>query len=153
MEYWGIYGDFIYIFQSKIEGFLTSPNYTTDSGSFRNYTSRIGIEIWKSSPLLGTGVSMSVYYMYIYEFAMGIDHFGEILTPTTYPQNLISQTLAETGLLGCIPLVILLAYTIIVLWKSVSRIVLSLICLWAHYAIRLTFQRITLSIHSIYGYL
>lgn len=118
LEYWGIYGDFIYIFQSKIEGFLTSPNYTTDSGSFRNYTSRIGIEIWKSSPLLGTGVSMSVYYMYIYEFAMGIDHFGEILTPTTYPQNLISQTLAETGLLGCIPLVILLAYTIIVLWKK-----------------------------------
>lgn len=118
LEYWGIYDDFMYIFQSKIEGFLTSPNYTTDSGSFRNYTSRIGIEIWKSSPLLGTGVSMSVYYMYIYEFAMGIDHFGEILAPTTYPQNLISQTLAETGLLGFISLVILLAYTIIVLWKK-----------------------------------
>lgn len=118
LEYWGIYDDFMYIFQSKIEGFLTSPNYTTDSGSFRNYTSRIGIEIWKSSPLLGTGVSMSVYYMYIYEFAMGIDYFGEILAPTTYPQNLISQTLAETGLLGFIPLVILLAYTIIVLWKK-----------------------------------
>lgn len=117
LKYWGIYDAFMYIFQGKVEGFLTSPDYTTDSGAFRNYTGRIGIEIWKSSPLFGTGVSMSVFYMYIYEFAMGIVHFGEVLTPGIYPQNLYTQTLAETGLLGFIPLVILLAYAIIVLWK------------------------------------
>ncbi|MCR8560146.1 hypothetical protein KXD93_21015 [Mucilaginibacter sp. BJC16-A38] len=98
--YFDLYPVFEYIFVSKLSGFLSVPETTTDSGSYRSYTSSIGIEIFKDHWVTGVGVGNSMYYMYIYEFKMGIREFGEMLSPGIFPQNSFSCVLADQGVIG-----------------------------------------------------
>lgn len=100
MNYYDLYSAFEYIFVSKITGFFSTPETTTDSGSYRSYTSSIGIRIFKDHWLTGVGVGNSLYYMYIYEFKMGIIEFGEMLSPGTFPQNSFSSVLGDQGIIG-----------------------------------------------------
>ncbi|MFB0495596.1 hypothetical protein ABID99_001833 [Mucilaginibacter sp. OAE612] len=98
--YFDLYPVFEYIFVSKLSGFFSIPETTTDSGSYRSYTSSIGIRIFKDHWLTGVGVGNSIYYMYIYEFKMGIREFGEMLSPGIFPQNSFSSVLADQGIVG-----------------------------------------------------
>ncbi|MFS2186189.1 O-antigen ligase family protein, partial [Mucilaginibacter sp. Mucisp84] len=98
--YFDLYPVFEYIFVSKLSGFFSVPETTTDSGSYRSYTSSIGIKIFKDHWVTGVGVGNSIYYMYIYEFKMGIREFGEMLSPGTFPQNSFSSVLADQGVIG-----------------------------------------------------
>ena len=114
----GIYNLFESLFINKAQNFFLSPEHTLDSGSFRNYTGRIGLEIFKDNPWCGVGVGNSVYYMHPFEYKMGIVAFGETLGLGIFPQNLYSCVLAEQGILGGIFLFLLIFYILRVLWKN-----------------------------------
>ena len=94
-------------FVDKINNFFEPSHHTLDSGSFRSYTSKIGIEIFKDNVLFGVGVGNSIYHMFPFEFKMGIEIFGERLHPGSFPQNLFSIVLSEQGLIGFIPFLLL----------------------------------------------
>lgn len=94
------YGLFETLFIHKIENFLEYSDHTLDSGSFRNYTNRIGWAIFNEHPLLGVGVGNSVFFMHLYEFKMGINTFGEMLHAGSLPQNLFAAVFAEQGIIG-----------------------------------------------------
>jgi O-antigen ligase len=104
-------------FYNKIINFFSAPEHTLDSGSFRSYTSRIGIEIFKAHPITGVGVGNSQYYMYLYEGKMGIRVFGETLIPGVFPQNSFSIVLSEQGLLGGIFFILMLYKMLVQFWK------------------------------------
>lgn len=108
---------FTYFLIEKIENLFTATDHTMDSGAFRAYTSRIGIEIFKDYPLWGVGVGNSIYYMHNYDAQMGIIHYGETLTNSTMPLNLISCILAEQGILGGIGLFCMLWAVARGIWK------------------------------------
>ena len=113
-----MYKLFEMFFINKAQNFFITPDHTLDSGSFRNYTGRIGLEIFKENPLCGVGVGNSVYYMHIYENKMGIVEFGEVLSLGIFPQNLYSCVLAEQGLLGGVALFLFIFCVFRVLWKN-----------------------------------
>lgn len=121
VETYNLNGIFNYFFVSKTSNFLTTQEYTTDSGSFRNYTTRIGFQIFKDYWLTGVGVGNSIYYMYLYEFKMGISVFGETLSPGSFPQNMISMVFAEQGIIGGLSLFALLLYISIKLWINRNK--------------------------------
>lgn len=114
----GYYDLFETIFIHKIENFLTPSDHTLDSGSFRNYSNRIGWAIFNDNPLFGVGVGNSVFFMHLYEFKMGIIHFGETLQAGVFPQNLFSAVFAEQGLLGGSALLYFIFLIIKSLWKN-----------------------------------
>ena len=104
-------------FINKISDFAASKNDNTlTSGATRSYTSGIGYEIFKQYPLFGVGVGSSNYYMYTYEYKMGILFFGERLQPNTFPQNLFSCVFSEQGIVGAIFLFVLLIYLLYKFW-------------------------------------
>lgn len=104
ISYFGMLDYVEYALLGKIENYIHSSSHTLDSGSFRNYTTRIGVEIFKDFPILGCGVGNSHYFMHIYEYKMGIKTFGERLHIGSFPQNLYSNIAAEQGLIGLISL-------------------------------------------------
>lgn len=104
-------------FINKITNFFSSPDHTLDSGSFRSYTSRIGIAIFKDYPIAGVGVGNSIYYMYVYENKMGIILFGETLFAGSFPQNAFSIVLSEQGVFGIAFLIALLVKIGSIFWK------------------------------------
>ncbi len=105
-------------FVDKINNFVTSPTNTIGSGGFRNYTARIGFEIFKTAKLSGVGVGNSIYYMFPYEFRMGIIIFGERLFPGVFPQNLYTLVLCEQGIIGFFFLLTFLAACFHLFWKN-----------------------------------
>lgn len=113
----GYYDLFETLFLNKAVNFFSAADHTLDSGGFRNYTGRIGWEIFCSQPLFGVGVGNSVYYMHLYEFKMGIVSFGEMLSLGIFPQNLYACVFAEQGLLGGIALLLFLLGVVKELWK------------------------------------
>lgn len=115
--YMGLTDIAIYAFQDKLTNFLQPADYTTDSGSFRNFTGRVGIKIWEMSPMFGVGIPMSTYYMHLFENKMGIATWGETINATTFPLNTFSQTLAELGIVGFISLCTMLFIVVRKLWK------------------------------------
>lgn len=117
INYFDLYDIFVYTFTSKVQNFLTAPAYTTDSGSFRSYTSGIGMKIFKDHWLTGVGVGNSIYYMYLYEFKMGILVFGETLHPGALPQSLPPTILSEQGIIGGALFIGLLAYSFSLFWR------------------------------------
>lgn len=117
INHFGLTEIFNAYFIQKVGNFVTAPDHTLDSGSFRSYTTRIGMEIFKDYPIFGVGVGNSMYYMYIYEFKMGIATFGEELSPTAFPQSLIASVFSEQGIIGGILLFLLLLHCFIKLWK------------------------------------
>lgn len=117
ITYLGLTDSLIYIYQDKIEHFFSPSDHTTDSGAFRNLTSRIGYKIWVLSPIFGVGVPMSTYYMHLFENKMGIATWGEEIGPMHFPQNAYSQTLAELGVCGFVALCFMLFIVVKHLWK------------------------------------
>ena len=114
----GYYDLFETLFIHKLENFLTPSDHTLDSGSFRNYTNRIGWAIFNDHPLVGVGVGNSVFFMHLYEYKMGIVSFGEMLQAGSFPQNLFAAVFAEQGLLGGCTLLFFLFLIIKNIWKN-----------------------------------
>ena len=108
---------FNYFLIEKIENLFIATDHTLDSGAFRAYTSRIGIEMFKDYPFLGVGVGNSPYFMHNYDAQMGIIQYGETLNNSTTPLNLISCILAEQGILGGIGLFCMLLAVFREVWK------------------------------------
>jgi O-antigen ligase len=121
IDYYNYYDIFLYTFGAKVYSFLSAPAYTTDSGSFRSYTTGIGFKIFKDNWLAGVGVGNSIYYMYIHEFNMGIEIFGERLFPGSFPQNLFSMVLSEQGVIGASALLALIVSALTRFWKARYR--------------------------------
>lgn len=109
---------FYYTFYDKIDNFFTPSDHTMDSGSYRNFTSRVGLEIFKDHPLLGVGVGNSPFFMHLYENKMGIVVWGETLAMGIMPQSFYSCLLAEQGILGGIGFLIILITLIPKVWKG-----------------------------------
>lgn len=108
-------------FINKLTNFFSAPRHTMDSGSFRSYTTRIGLAIFKDFPFFGVGVGNSIYYMYIYEHKMGILVFGEKLFAGSFPQNSFSIVLSEQGILGGLFFAALLGKMFLEFWKYRNR--------------------------------
>lgn len=89
-----------YIVYEKVVNYLEAPDNTLDSGAFRSYTTRLGLELFKENPIIGTGGGTSCFYLWKNEFKMGITTFGETISSTTYPQNCYAKVLAELGIFG-----------------------------------------------------
>ena len=104
-------------FVNKINNFFSTPDHTLDSGSFRNYTGRIGHRIFGDNPVWGVGVGNSIYYMHLYANYMGIVTYGEEIGPGVFPQNLLSCTLAEQGAVGFLLLIIFVVYIVNIAFK------------------------------------
>lgn len=90
----------IYTFLNKIFDFLNTPYDTLSSGSFRAFTSSLGMDIFYNFPIFGVGAGNSVYLMFQNEHHKDILVWGEVLTNSTYPQNSHAKILAEYGLIG-----------------------------------------------------
>lgn len=121
LEHFGLTNMALYVLFEKIENFFTSPEHTLDSGAFRNFTSRIGLEIFGLYPITGVGVGNSVFYMHLFEYKMGIVTWGEELSLGVMPLSLFSSLLAEQGIIGGIALVMVIFGTIITLWKYKNK--------------------------------
>jgi O-antigen ligase len=121
IDYYNYYDAFMYTFGAKVYSFISSPAYTTDSGSFRSYTTGIGFKIFKDNWFAGVGVGNSIYYMYIHEFTMGIEIFGERLFPGSFPQNLFAMVLSEQGVIGAMALLALIVSAFKMFWKARYR--------------------------------
>jgi hypothetical protein len=121
IDHFGLYAGFEYAFISKLSNFFSAPQHTLDSGSFRSYTSSIGIKIFKDHWLTGVGVGNSMYYMHLYEFKMGITEFGQPLTPGTFPQNLFSIVLSEQGIIGGLSLLYFLLCVFTKTWINRNK--------------------------------
>lgn len=117
-QYAGLYDELQYALYYKIENFFTPADHTMDSGSFRNFTSRVGLEIFKAHPLLGVGVGNSPFFMHLYESKMGIVVWGEELSMSTMPQSFYACLLAEQGLVGCLGFALMLVGFIPKVWKN-----------------------------------
>lgn len=117
----GYYDLFESLFIHKVENFFSSSDHTLDSGSFRNYTNRIGWAIFKDHPFLGVGVGNSVFFMHLYEYKMGIINFGEMLHAGSFPQNLFAAVFAEQGLLGGCTLLCFFVAIIKNLWENRNK--------------------------------
>lgn len=117
-QYAGLYDELLYALYYKIENFFTPANHTMDSGSFRNFTSRVGLEIFKEHPLLGVGVGNSPFFMHLYENKMGIVIWGEELNMTIMPHSFYACLLAEQGFLGALGFVMMLIGVIPKVWKN-----------------------------------
>lgn len=89
-----------YVIVEKVGNYVSAPTDTLDSGSFRSFTSRVGLEIFKDYPIIGCGGGTSCFFMWKYEHKMGIMKWGEELKMTNYPQNGFSKVLAELGIVG-----------------------------------------------------
>lgn len=118
-----------YVFFYKIQGYLSAPVHTLDSGAFRSFTTRLGIEIFKDYPLFGVGPGTSNFFMHQYVNFLNIEVFGETLKKGSFPQNTYSKVLAEQGLLGFIFLMLFLLTSIISFYR----------CAKQNYAIRVFF--------------
>ncbi len=105
IAYTGMYDYVKYAFVDKIGNYFNATTHTLDSGSFRSYTTRIGFEIFRMFPVTGCGVGNSQYFMYLFEYKMGIKVWGERLHLGSFPQNLYSSISAEQGILGIFGLV------------------------------------------------
>lgn len=102
LNYNGLLEAFNYAFYYKVENFFSSHDHTLDSGAFRNYTSRLGVEIFKDFPIFGVGPGCSNFFMHLYEKNIYIVAFGERLTEGSFPQSSFTKILAEQGLFGFI---------------------------------------------------
>ena len=113
----GLYDTLQYVLYYKIENFFTPADHTMGSGAFRNFTSRVGLEIFKDHPLLGVGVGNSPFFMHLYEAKMGIVTWGEELNMSIMPQSFYACLLAEQGLLGGFGFLLLFIGVIRRMWK------------------------------------
>lgn len=106
-----------YVTVEKITNYVSESDNTLDSGTYRNYTARLGMTIFKDNPILGSGGGTSCFYMWRNEKNMGIKFWGERLSPTSYPQNSYVKVLAELGIVGFTFLLLFLGRTLKVCWK------------------------------------
>ena len=120
-NYLGLLDELQYIVVEKIQNLFSVSDHTLDSGSFRSFTSRIGLAIFNDNPLLGVGVGNSVFYMHLYETKMGIVTWGETLTMGVLPLSLYSNLLAEQGIIGGIALVLVASIIICKCWKNRNK--------------------------------
>jgi hypothetical protein len=91
-----------YVLVTKVNNYLLNVNHTCDSGSFRNYTTRLGIETFKDYPLFGTGIGSSYFFIWQHEYDLNIDKFCLKINYDIPPQNTYSKFLSEQGLFGII---------------------------------------------------
>lgn len=91
---------FNYYFQDKLLNFLFAPSHTLDSGSFRAYTSALGIEIFKDYPIFGAGLGVSNFLMHAYENNIQLNLVGIQLGVGEVPQSTYAKILAEQGIIG-----------------------------------------------------
>lgn len=96
----GIKSQVEYIAKEKLENYIYGADHTLDSGSYRNFTTRLGFRLFKDNPIFGTGPGSSCFFIWQYENKMGIKTWGERITETTYPQNLYSKICGEMGICG-----------------------------------------------------
>lgn len=89
-----------YILVEKVQNYLSPSDNTLDSGAYRNFTSRLGLKVFQDNMIIGCGGGASCFYLWKYEYKMGIVNWGERITATTYPQNAYAKVLAELGLCG-----------------------------------------------------
>lgn len=114
--------DFLYYsFYYKLKEFVIPPTNTLNSGAYRNYTSRIGLEIFKESPLWGIGPGNSYFYMWKHEYRMGIENFGERLQYSSAPQNSHVMILAEMGIFGYILFILFYISYIFIVFIKVKK--------------------------------
>lgn len=97
---YGIQSQVKYIAKEKLENYVKGADHTLDSGSYRNFTTRLGFRLFEDNFILGTGPGTSCFYIWHYENQMGIRTWGERITETTYPQNGYAKIAAEMGILG-----------------------------------------------------
>lgn len=88
----------------KVMNFFSMPTHTLDSGSFRAYTSALGMLIFKDYPLFGVGPGASIFFMPLYEPRIILVAIGESLNPGSFPQNLFVSTLSDLGAFGTVAL-------------------------------------------------
>ncbi|MDR2406842.1 MAG: O-antigen ligase family protein [Bacteroidales bacterium] len=109
-------------FVVKVSNFFSGDiTHTLDSGSFRNYTARIGLHMFYDYPITGVGVGNSIYYMHEYDAQMGVISYGERLHSGSFPQNLFTCVLSEQGLIGGISLIVILLILVRLVWKNRNR--------------------------------
>ena len=89
-----------YTFFEKVLEFLSTPYDTLSSGSFRAFTSSLGLDIFYNFPIFGVGAGNSVFLMFQNENHKGILVWGEVLSNSSYPQNSHIKLLAEYGAFG-----------------------------------------------------
>lgn len=97
-----------YVAKKKLENYIYGTDNTLDSGSYRNFTTKLGFRLFEDYPITGTGPGTACFFIWQYENKMGIKTWGERITETTYPQNMYSKICGEMGLLGIITFVIFL---------------------------------------------
>lgn len=107
-----------YMAKEKLENYLYGADHTLDSGSFRNFTTRLGFRLFEDHPIFGTGPGTSCFFIWHYEHEMGIKTWGETITKTTYPQNTYSKIAGEMGILG---LGVFLVFFLLLLKKEWDR--------------------------------
>ena len=106
-----------YIVFEKISNFISAPDHTLDSGSFRSFTTRIGVQIGLDHPILGVGLGNSIFHMYEYEDQMGIVHWGDMLSRNIAPQNAFALCFSDMGIIGISTLICFIIFVMKSLWS------------------------------------
>lgn len=106
-----------YIVVEKTTNYVSNPDNTLDSGAYRNFTSRLGMKIFKENPIIGCGGGTSCFFLWKNEKKMGIKEWGERLSATSYPQNCYVKVLAELGITGFIFLLLFLGLVLKKCWR------------------------------------
>lgn len=114
------YDHTVYYFFGKISSFLSPPTETLGSGSFRAYTSLLGLELFKEFPIFGVGGGNSYFFLWKNEFNMGIKDFFLVIDHSTPPQNCHAKILAELGLFGYSLFIIFFAMLIRSIVKAIN---------------------------------
>lgn len=146
LDYFELISMVEYILFNKIDNFFSVPEHTRDSGSFRAYTSLLGIEIFKDYPLFGVGPGCSNFFMHLYEKNFYITLWGEELTGGSFPQSSFSKVLAEQGLFGFTSMLLFFLMAIHKFYKNINNKYISIF----FYGTIMTFILLT-SIGPIYS--
>lgn len=103
-----------YVLIDKVSNFFSTPTHTMDSGSFRAYTARLGYEVFKDYPIIGVGGGASCFFVWMHEFNVGIETFGETISNMTYPQNIYAKILSELGIIG---ITLFILFFVVLTWN------------------------------------
>ena len=119
-----------YILVEKVQNYLSPSDNTLDSGAYRNYTTRLGLKVFENNMVIGCGGGASCFYLWKHEYDMGIVHWGERISATTYPQNIYAKVLAELGLCGFIMLVAFYSLFLYYCYRYRKRSELAKVSFW-----------------------
>jgi len=106
------------IFITKVTRFFKPPHDTLGSGSMRAYTTGLGLKVFHDNLLFGSGFGCSNFFLYKYEYSLGIKAWGERLTALVYPQSGHSKILAEQGLFGYSSFILFYLSTLMLFYKN-----------------------------------